>query len=311
MKPPPEANPLGMGKSMRTASLSPALLLVAAIVAGSGMDAAIKYLAQTNHVLVVTFGRYAIGASFSLGIWAHAGRPAISAEMWRAHGLRGFVITGTALGFFWALTVLPLAEAVTLSFIYPLIIPFVARFMIGERLRLSSLAAAALGFVGVIIAAQGAPSAEEAPLHAYGVAAVLFSALMFALAMVLLRARAQTDGAVIVGMMSSLIPAIILAVPTLLIATPPTLADWPGFLVLGALAAAFMYLIARAYAGAEAQQLAPIHYTELIWATLLGYAVFHETPRPEIFAGAVLIVAASLYARNEERRLSAKATRAG
>lgn len=288
---------------MRTAPLPPALLLAAAIVAGSGMDAAIKYLAQTNHVLLVTFARYLIGALFSFGIWAHAGRPAISAEMWRAHGVRGFVITGTALGFFWALTVLPLAEAVTLSFVYPLIIPFVARIMIGERLRFSSLAAAALGFAGVVIAAQGAPTAEQAPLHAYGVAAVLFSALMFALSMVLLRARAQSDGAAIVGMMSSLIPTLILALPTLLIATPPTLADWPGFLLLGALAAVFMYLIARAYAGAEAQQLAPIHYTELIWATLLGYLVFHESPRPEIYAGAALIVAASLYATYNQRNL--------
>ena len=47
--------------------------------------------------------------------------------MWRAHGVRGFLIAACAVTFFWALSVLPLAEAVTLSFIYPLLAPFVAR----------------------------------------------------------------------------------------------------------------------------------------------------------------------------------------
>jgi S-adenosylmethionine uptake transporter len=73
---------------------------------------------------------------------------------------------------------------------------------------------------------------------------------------------------------------------------------------MGALAAAFMYLMARAYAAAEAQQLAPIHYTELIWATAIGYVVFKETPRLEIYLGAALIIAACLFAAYDERRIA-------
>ncbi|MDX2274026.1 MAG: DMT family transporter [Hyphomonadaceae bacterium] len=291
---------------MRGAPSSPAILLLGATLAGCCMDATIKHLAHTNHILLVAFGRYLFGALISAGIWLRAGAPSISAEMWRAHALRGFVITGTAVGFFWALTILPLAEAVTLSFIYPLLIPFVARIMLGEQVRTASVVAAAIGFVGVIVAAQGAPSVEESPQHALGVAAVIFSALMFALAMVLLRSRAQTDGPLIVGMMSSLFPALILAGPTLAFATPPRLEDWPIFLLMGAFAATFMYLIARAYAGAEAQKLAPIHYAELIWASAIGYLIFRETPRIELYLGAALIVAACLLAAYQERRASLK-----
>ncbi|MGE0740099.1 MAG: DMT family transporter [Hyphomonadaceae bacterium] len=283
----------------------PALVLTLAIVAGSCMDATIKYLAQGNHVLLVAFARYLIGTLFSLLIWTHAGRPTITAEMWRAHGLRGFVIAGCAVTFFWALTVLPLAEAVTLSFVYPLIVPFVARFMLGERIRPTSIVAAIFGFAGVIVAMQGAPAQHASPLHSLGVTAVLVSAGLFSLAMVLLRARAQTDGAPIVGLMTSFVPAVILAAPTLLFATPPNVAEWPVFILMGALAAVFMYLMARAYAAAEAQQLAPIHYTELVWASVIGYIVFHETPRLEIYLGAALIIAACLYAAYDERRLAA------
>jgi drug/metabolite transporter (DMT)-like permease len=75
---------------------------------------------------------------------------------------------------------------------------------------------------------------------------------------------------VIVGLMTSFVPGIILfAPPSPLHAA--TLSDWPFFLQLGALAAVFMYLMAQAYARAEAQQLAPIHYTELIYASMIGF----------------------------------------
>jgi drug/metabolite transporter (DMT)-like permease len=236
----------------------PALILTAAIVLGSAMDATIKYLTATNAVLVVVLGRYVVGSAFSAALYWRKGAPPISAGMWKAHAWRGVFIAGTATSFFWSLTVLPLAEAVALSFIYPLIVPFAAALMLGERVRPTSLLAAGVGFAGVVIAAQGAPSVEEAPLRALGVAAVLISAALFAIAMVLLRQRAQLDGPLIVSLMSSLIPALIVAIPAIVLSPPPQWSDWPAFLLMGALAAAFMYLLARAYAGAEAQQLAPI-----------------------------------------------------
>lgn len=285
-------------------ALSPAAVLVLAVLAGSAMDATIKHLSQTNSVLLVVLGRYVFGAAFSFAVYVHAGFPRINAAMWRAHGLRGFIIACSGAGFFWSFTVLPLAEAITYSFIGALMIPFVARVMLGERLRASSLASAALGFCGVIIAAQGAPSVQSSPQHALGVAAVMTSAALFAVAMVLMRARAQSDGTPIVGLLASLMPALFMAGPALAFSAPPSWSDLPGFLLLGAFAAAFMYLLARAYAAAEAQQLAPLHYTELVWASLFGFVLFHETPRPQIYLGAVLIIAAGVYAAYDERRLS-------
>ena len=295
---------------MRERAIPPALLLVAAIAAGSSMDATIKYLVESNHILIVVLARYVIGAIFSALIWVHAGRPAIDAAMWRAHGVRGLVITCMALCFFWALTVLPLAEAVTLSFIYPLVVPFIARLILGERVRASSMVGLALGFAGVVVALQGAPSAEREPLYALGVVAVLVSAVLFALSIALMRARSMADGPAITGLMTSLIPALILAIPSITLATPPHLEQWPAFVMMGLLAAVFMYLMARAYSATEAQQLAPIHYTELLWASLFGYFIFHETPRVEIYMGAGLIIAACLYAAYDQRRIAALAAQA-
>ena len=288
------------------ARLPPALVLTLAILAGASMDATIKWLMQSNHVLLVSFGRYLFGALFSLLIWWRAGHPVITKEMWRAHGLRGFVIAVCAVTFFWSLKILPLAEAVTLSFIYPLLAPFVAFLILKERIRASSVICALIGFAGVIVAMQGVPSETESPQHDIGVIAALLAAAFFSVAMVLLRERAQKDGPVIVSLMTSVVPGIILFAPTIAFATPPDLSGWWFFIQLGALAAVFMYLMAQAYARAEAQQLAPIHYTELIYASIIGYVIFRETPRVEIYLGATLIIAACLWAAYDERRLAPK-----
>jgi len=286
--------------------LPPAVVLVAAIAAGAAMDATIKYLSQTNPVLLVAFGRYLFGTFFSLIIWWRAGKPTITAEMWRAHSLRGTTIAICAVTFFWGISVLPLAEAVTLSFIYPLLAPFVANLLLKEAIRTQSVVCAIIGFAGVLVAMLGAPSAAIAPQHNFGVAAVLVSAVFFSLAMVLLRERAQKDGAPIVGVMTSLVPGVILLVPMLAWAPPTHVQNWPFFFVMGALAASFMYLMAQAYARAEAQQLAPIHCSELLWASAYGFLIFHETPRVQIYFGAAIIIAACLYAAWDERRLAAR-----
>ena len=202
---------------------SPAATLLAGIAVLSGMDALIKHLSATNHTLVVALGRYVFGTVFALGIWLHARAPAITWAMWKAHTLRGVVIALAGVSFFWSISVLPLAEAVAYAFFYPLIVPFVASAIIGERVRGASFAAAALGFIGVVIAAQGAPSIADDPLHAWGVAAVIFSSFAFAISVALMRARAQADGAAIVGVLASFIPGVLILAPTMIFAPPPRL----------------------------------------------------------------------------------------
>lgn len=164
------------------------------------------------------------------------------------------------------------------------------------------MVAAVIGFGGVVVAAQGAPSAEQSPMHGWGLTAVLTAATLFSFAMVLLRERAQRDGPVIVALMTSLVPGMVVAGPAIAFGTAPNWGDWPVFLLLGAFAAIFIYLMAQAYARAQAQLLAPIHYTELIWASAIGYLVFSETVRAQIYLGAALIIAACLYTAYDERR---------
>ena len=104
-----------------------------------------KHLTLSHALLLVVFGRYVAGTLFALLIWWWQGRPPFTREMLRGHLLRGVLIAATASLFFFAITRLTLAEAITLSFTAPLMIPPLAQLFLGERMRGPVLAAGLLG----------------------------------------------------------------------------------------------------------------------------------------------------------------------
>jgi drug/metabolite transporter (DMT)-like permease len=290
------------GPTVSAQPFAPLALAAAAIALLSAMDGVIKHLVADHSSLIVTLGRYVFGAGFAALIWLHAGRPVLTGEIWRAHALRGAVIAVSASLFFWSLTVLPLAEVVTIAFLAPLLVPFAAWAILGERARVTSVLAGLAGFAGVGVSMIGAPPAEAGSNHALGVAAVLGAAVTYAVSVTLLRGRAGKDGAAVVGLMATLIPGAFVAGPALLSGPLPKLDAVPAFLLMGLLAAAGMWLLAKAYAGAEAQRLAPLEFTGLPWAALIGWVFFAEVPRPAVWAGAAIIVAACLAAAWLDRR---------
>lgn len=267
-----------------------------------GMDAAMKHVVAGFHPISATFARSLLCLPFALPLWLAAGRPTLSREVLGAHAIRGAVMAFSAASFFWALTVLPLAEAVTLSFIAPLIIPFIAWGLLRERPRLTSLAAGVIGFAGVLLTTQGAPASADTPERTLGIVMMLLAAVAWAASLVLLRGRASRDGPAIVVLMGGLMPAILLMPAAVIIGETPTLAATGWLLLAGGLTVAGVWTLTRAYARAEAQVLAPIEFTALGWAALFGWLFFAEVPRAEIWAGAAVIIGACLFAAWDERR---------
>jgi drug/metabolite transporter (DMT)-like permease len=273
---------------------------LAGVALFSGLDAVTKHLSASEHTLMVTFGRYLCALPFALLIWRRAGSPGITGEMWRAHGLRGTVMAVAASLFYFGLSTVPLAEAITLSFIGPLLVPFLAAAMLGERLRFANVAASVVGFAGAAIAVMGGEAAAVASsfdpaLYRLGVFALIGFSAAYALSAVLLRARAGRDGSAIVGVLATLVPCVVVAGPALAFAEVPSAASLPFFLLAGALGAVSMWTLTEAYVRAEAQVLAPLEFTALLWGALLGYVFFNEIPRLELWLGAAIIVAACLW----------------
>lgn len=271
----------------------------AGIGALCALDASVKHLTFAYPVLFVTFGRYVTGATIAALVWWHQGAPRFTTKMVRGHVVRGALIALTAALFFFAIHTLPLAEAITLSFTAPLMIPPLAHLLLGERMKGSVLGAGLLGFAGVAITVQGAPSFAGDRLPA--LAAILTASVTYALSAIAMRARAAADGSTRLTLSGTVIPMILLS-PFAVGHPVPAVVSWPWFVAAGVCGNVGIQLLARAYAKIEVQVLAILEFTALPWAALFGWLLFNEAARPQVWAGATIILGSCLWAARADRR---------
>ena len=127
-------------------------------------------------------------------------------------------------------------------------------------------------------------------------AAALFSAVVYALNLVILRARAQRDPYIYIVVFQSLGPALMISPFAAYVWLPPAVPHLAWFAAVGCLAVMGHICMATGFARAEAARLASLEYTALIWAVLLGYFIFGEVPTWQSAAGGLLIVGAAFIA---------------
>ncbi|MGE3302350.1 MAG: DMT family transporter [Hyphomonadaceae bacterium] len=301
---PPEASTLLGGKKMPVRAPSPIVVALACFALACAMDAVIKHVAVKYSPLMIMFVRFAIGAVVAAVIYKAARAKPVQRSGVKFHLLRGVAIVASATTFAYALTLLPFVEAITLGFAAPLMLPFMARLLLKEKLSGVSVAGAVLGFVGVAVATYVPGAGGEIAEHrVLGVALMMAAALTYALQLILLRLRSTADGAITIGLIDNLLPALMLAGPALALAPLPKAEDLHWFVLIGAVGAVFWVGLTWAYGRADAQTLAPLEYTTLLWSSLWGWLVFHEPLRAQVYAGAVLIIGAcALVAWDQQRR---------
>ena len=273
-----------------------AVTAAAAIALLTTMDAMVKLAAERLPVVQITFARFLFAAFVTLAVAAIARPGWPSREALQANGWRALLFAVTAVSFFHAITLLPLAEALALSFVAPILIAALAVPILGEVVEPRVAGALAAGFAGMAVIVWGSLGGETNPGALEGVAAALLSAFTYALAMVYLRARAQRDPATTIVVIQNVGPALLLVLPAALVWTAPTGVEWALLALIGLLGAAGHLLLVHAYARAAAARLAALDYTSLLWAGLLGAVLFGETPTWTTLAGAALIVAGAVYA---------------
>lgn len=281
----------------RQSILMPLLATVTGIAIFSAMDAAMKGAALAAGVFTAVLLRNAAGSVIMLPVWALAGRPMAGRAAMRVHVQRAFVVSGMALLFFYGLVRLPMAEAIAISFIAPLVALYFAALILKERIRRSAILASLLGMAGVLVIGatrfgHGAYTRDAA----LGTAAILVSAVLYALNLVLQRKQAMLAGPVEIALVQNLFMALILAL------FAPWFLHWPGPAALAqiglaaVLATIALLFLSWGYARAEAQVLVPVEYTGFGWAALFGWLRFGEPVGWSTVAGALLIVAGCLVA---------------
>ncbi len=286
-----------MARGMRhRPSLLPFAAAALGIATFSAMDAAMKAASLAVGVYTAMLLRCAIGAAIMLPVWRLGGGRWPAGPVFRVHLTRSLVAAAMAVLFFWGLVRTPMAEAIALSFIAPLIALYLASALLGERIGRRAVAASALGLVGVAVIALAPGHAAGPPRSPAGIAAILASAVLYAWNLILQRQQAQAaDPREIAFFQNALVgAALALGAPWLFVTPDP--AALGAIALAGGLVTVSLMLLSWAYARAETQALVPFEYTAFVWAALFGRLWFGEVVTAATLAGAALIVIGCLIA---------------
>lgn len=271
----------------------------------SAMDAAVKGL-------VIVLGAYnvllwrSIFATFAAGAaWSATAGPRPAARVLRLHALRGGIVSFVALSFFWGLGRLPLAEAIALSFIAPLVALFLASILLGEKIGRTAISASIVGLIGVIVIMLGKfAGSGYGPEVFLGMVAIIASAVMYAYNLILARRQAQLAKPLEIVFFQNLAVAVVLGLAAPWLVTLPSADQWLPLAGVTGLALSGHFLMSWSYARAEAQYLIPTEYSAFIWAIMLGWFFFDEAVGWSTLAGAALIIAGCLLASRTKPRLA-------
>ncbi|WP_456237367.1 DMT family transporter [Erythrobacter rubeus] len=282
------------------------LMPFAAAAAGVGflslMDALMKDAALATGTYTATVLRSLFGAAIIAPFWLlqRTGWPTRS--VFKLHIERGIISAFMALSFFFALTKLPLAEAIAISFVAPLIALYFARVLLGEEIQPKAIYASILGFVGTLVIVGGKFGRGDMTADVWlGVASLGFSAVLYAYNFVVIRRQSQVAGPVEIATFHSGIGGLVLLLFAPFLATVPQTGALIMIAGAGALTAIGAMAIAWAYARSEAQALVPIEYTGFLWASLLGWLFFREPVTLPTLAGTALIVTGCWIATRKPR----------
>jgi S-adenosylmethionine uptake transporter len=285
--------------TMRRAPPSIAFLIaVLGIATFSGLDAVMKVLVIKMGTITALFWRNLVGIVVSGVIYLFRRKPLPSREVLKLHVIRGAVSTVMSVAFFWGLARLPLAQAIAITFTAPLLSIFLSAWHLKERISTSAILASIIAFVGVLVILIGQYHAAQGHAALLGAAAVLFSAVLYAVNIVLMRKQALVSGPIEVAFWQSIVIACLMGVVAPFFAEMPALIDVPLIVLAAALAVASLLLLAWAYARGEATYLSTSEYTAFLWASLFGWLMFHERVTAATLVGAFFIVAGCIMAAN-------------
>jgi S-adenosylmethionine uptake transporter len=268
----------------------------------SGMDAVMKGLVLAIGAYSTMLWRSFVGVGlaglgYGVGWKRWPERPVL-----KLHVARGVLTTLMGLLFFWGIGFVPLAQAIALAFIAPLIALYLAAVWLGEKVGKRTVGASLLAFAGVIVIFVGQARADLGPDALLGSLAILASAVLYAVNIIMMRRQSQAAGPLEIAFFQNLTVSAVLLLGLPLVGTDlPAAEHWPALLLAAGLSTVSLLLLSWAYARAEASYLAATEYTAFLWAALFGWLVFGETLSAFTLGGAGLIVAGCLLAAREPR----------
>ena len=283
-------------------------MILFALVA-PGIDIFAKLATQTVPSGEVSLARFAVQFALLAPVVAWQGK-----MRWRGgrimvlQALRGVLMGIATVAFITALSYMPVADAIAIFFVEPLILTLLSAWVLREQVGWRRIAACLVGFAGALIVVR--PSFEELGWVA---ALPLVTACTFAVYLLLTRKLAQGEDPIAMQAWAGLFGMLFLA--CVLVAgegsgsavfdpTWPDARGWALMLGVGVMATISHVFLVFAFRFAPASTLAPLQYLEIVAATTFGYLVFGDFPDALKWLGIAIIVGSGLFVFWRERRVS-------
>jgi drug/metabolite transporter (DMT)-like permease len=271
-------------------TLQGVLLQLLALALFVAMDALLKVMVASYPVPQLMFLRFAVHVVFVI----LAVRIFTGSLPWRSRApllqtLRSATLAAASASFIVALMHVPLADATAVMFAAPVLTVALAALWLGEKVSARRWLGVVIGLAGVMVAIRP-PFLTGEPLH-WAMLLPLVTAVMNTFYQLLTRKLAAEDDPRTTFLHTSLAALALTALAQPFVWVPPAPSDLPWMLVLGLIGAAGHCLLVLAFARAPASVLAPMSYSQLVWAGLAGVLVFGDWPDGWTLLGAAVIAA--------------------
>jgi drug/metabolite transporter (DMT)-like permease len=284
------------------ATLRGPLLMSGAAVAFSAMAGFIRLATEELHPFEVVFFRNLFGLLIMTPWLMRAGLRVLSTEHMGLYLWRTVLGIFAMMGWFWALTVMPLAEAVSLSFTAPLFIAVGAAVFLGEVVRARRVSATIIGFLGTLIILR--PGTEA--ISPASMVIIASAALMAGSALIIKRLALYDPPDTIVTWMVVMLTPVSL-IPALFVWQTPSLQTWIWMFLVGLCGTVGHMLFTRSFKVAEVTAVVPFDFLRLPCTALIGFLAFNEEVDMYTWIGAMVIFGAGVYIAHREAKLSVPA----
>src|SRR6185312_11311078 len=279
----------GGAKGAALVSLGSLTLVVMALL--------VKQLGGRIPTIEILFFRSFIGFLFVLPMFARNPLEPLRTKRLGGHALRGFLSTLGNLTFFWTLTHMLLADAMTLQFSRPLFMLPLAVLFLGERVGWQRTAVTLVGFAGIALYARPFTAGFD-PGAFVGAAGALLGALV----VLTVKQLSKTEATRTIMFYYAISNAIYSFVPAMLLWVTPDWHELAMLVLVGFLGIAGQGMMTHGFTLGDVSALMPLDYSRIVYSAILGFLIFGEIPGPLSFTGMAVIVASSLYLMMNERR---------
>lgn len=278
-------------------------MMVASTLLFSVLWTFVKALSERYPVVEVTFFRNLFALVPVVGLVTRNGwRRTLRVNRLSGHLWRSVVGVSTMTLSFLSYHLLPLADAVAISFATPLMVTALSVPLLGERVGMFRWSAVLVGFGGVLVIVQPGSGVLTA-----GALVAAAAACCGAFTTLTVRQLSRTDHSLTIVFLFTVFSSVITALPLPFIWQTPTLPDWGLLLAMGLIAGTGQVFMTRALALAPAVVVSPFNYAGLIWASLLGWLVWGDVPSHHVFFGAAIVIASGLFILYRETRKRSEA----